>query len=60
MEMLLVLLSIVCLLYVLWLHRSHDRLQFENALLRDALHRIADGKANVYKYNDMIQIKEVE
>jgi len=60
MEVALILLCIVCLLYVLWLHRSHDRLHDENCILRDALSKIADGKASIYKYNGLIQIKEVE
>ena len=56
----LIVLCIGCLLYALLTHSTNDRLQQENALLRDVLSKIADGEANAYKYNGLIQVREIK
>lgn len=57
---LLIVLCIGCLLYAVMTHRTNDRLQHENLLLRDSLAKVADGKAQACRLNGMIYVKEIE
>lgn len=60
METVCIFIAIICVGYVIYLHKDCDRTHEENTLLRQTLHKLAMGEANIYMSNGTVRIEEVK